>query len=87
MFSAIDWFLNKFAVAFSYGFTWLIRSFLKLINVNTTLLDSAHYKGAVNFFFYDTMKIFLMLSVIIFIVSIIRSFFPPERTKKLLGEG
>ncbi|AHF08740.1 membrane protein [Dehalobacter restrictus DSM 9455] len=51
------------------------------------MLESSQYKGAVNFFFYDTMKIFLMLSVIIFIVSIIRSFFPPERTKKLLGEG
>lgn len=43
--------------------------------------------GALNFFIYDTIKIFLMLAVIIFIVSIIRSFFPPERTKKLLGEG
>ncbi len=42
---------------------------------------------SVNFFVYDTVKIFLMLAVIIFIVSIIRSFFPPERTRKLLGEG
>lgn len=42
---------------------------------------------SVHFFVYDTIKIFLMLSVIIFIVSIIRSFFPPERTRKLLGEG
>ena len=87
MFSGIDWILNKLASAFSIGFTYLVRSFLKLIKVNTMLLDSEHYKGAVNFFFYDTMKIFLMLTVIIFIVSIIRSFFPPERTKKLLGEG
>lgn len=42
---------------------------------------------SIDFFVYDTIKIFLMLAVIIFIVSIIRSFFPPERTKKLLGEG
>ncbi len=42
---------------------------------------------SVNFFIYDSIKIFLMLTVIIFIVSIIRSFFPPEKTKKLLGEG
>ncbi len=42
---------------------------------------------SINFFVYDTIKIFLMLAVIIFIVSIIRSFFPPEKTKKLLGEG
>jgi len=40
---------------------------------------------AFNFFFYDTMKIFLLLSVIIFLVAIIRSFFPPERSRKLLG--
>jgi uncharacterized protein len=87
MLSGIDWVLNKLASAFSSGFTQLLRSLFKLINANAALLDSEHYKGAINFFFYDTMKIFLMLSVIIFIVSIIRSFFPPERTKKLLGEG
>lgn len=87
MFSAIDWFLNQFAGILSNGFTGLLISFLNLINVNTAFQNSEHYTSAVNFFFYDTMKIFLMLSVIIFIVSVIRSFFPPERTKKLLGEG
>ncbi|OCZ50087.1 hypothetical protein A7D23_00530 [Dehalobacter sp. TeCB1] len=65
----------------------LIRWILDLFGANPLILESSQYKGAINFFFYDTMKIFLMLSVIIFIVSIIRSFFPPERTKKLLGEG
>ena len=38
-----------------------------------------------NFFIYDTLKIFMFLSVIIYIVSIIRSYFPPERTKKILS--
>ena len=42
---------------------------------------------SINFFVYDTMKILLMLTVIIFVVSVIRSFFPPEKTRKLLGEG
>jgi hypothetical protein len=37
------------------------------------------------FFIYDTIKIFLLLTIIIFIVSMIRSYFPPERTKKLLS--
>jgi uncharacterized membrane protein YraQ (UPF0718 family) len=41
--------------------------------------------GALNFFFYDTMKIFLLLVVIIFVVAIIRSYFPPEKAKKLLS--
>jgi len=40
---------------------------------------------AVNFFVYDTIKIILMLTVIIYIVSIIRSFFPPEKVKKVLA--
>lgn len=41
--------------------------------------------NAVEFFIYDIMKIFLLLSVIIFIVSIIRSYFPPEKTKRILS--
>lgn len=41
--------------------------------------------GALEFFIYDTIKIFLLLSVIIFAVSIIRSYFPPERTKRILS--
>lgn len=40
---------------------------------------------ALDFFFYDTMKIFLLLVVIIFAVAMIRSFFPPERARRLLG--
>jgi hypothetical protein len=40
---------------------------------------------ALNFIIYDTIKIFLLLAVIIFIVSIIRSYFPPEKTKHILS--
>ncbi|HSB52530.1 MAG TPA: permease [Dissulfurispiraceae bacterium] len=40
---------------------------------------------ALEFFIYDTIKIFLLLSVIIFVVSVIRSFFPPERTRSILS--
>jgi uncharacterized membrane protein YraQ (UPF0718 family) len=39
---------------------------------------------ALDFFFYDTMKVFFLLVVIIFGVAIIRSFFPPERSRRLL---
>ena len=45
----------------------------------TRLADS------VEFFVYDTIKIFFLLSVIIFVVSIIRSYFPPEKTKRILS--
>ncbi|WP_271712182.1 permease [Anaeromicropila herbilytica] len=41
--------------------------------------------GSIQFFLYDTIKILILLSVLIFIISYIQSFFPPERTKKILG--
>jgi uncharacterized membrane protein YraQ (UPF0718 family) len=41
--------------------------------------------GAVNFFIFDTIKIFILLSVIIFIVSIIRSYLPPEKIRAILS--
>ena len=40
--------------------------------------------GAVNFFIYDSIKIFILLCVIIFIVTYVRSYLPPEKIKKLL---
>ncbi|GAB6100095.1 permease [Halanaerocella petrolearia] len=40
---------------------------------------------SVHFFIYDTIKILFLLTIMIFGISIIRSFFPPERTKKLLS--
>ncbi len=45
----------------------------------------AHLGKALNFFVYDSIKIFILLSVIIFLVAIIRSFFPPERTRRILS--
>ena len=40
---------------------------------------------ALSFFIYDTLKIFLLLTLIIFIVSFVRTFFPPERTRDILS--
>jgi uncharacterized membrane protein YraQ (UPF0718 family) len=40
---------------------------------------------AINFFIYDTIKIFILLLTIIFIVSIIRSFLPPEKIRNILS--
>lgn len=42
--------------------------------------------GGIHFFVYDVVKIFILLSVLIFVVSYIQSYFPPERTKKILGK-
>ncbi len=49
------------------------------ISTDTTL------GGALQFFIYDVVKIMLLLVVLIFIISYIQSFFPPERTKKILS--
>lgn len=45
----------------------------------------SHLGEALNFFIYDTIKIFFLLSVIIFIVAVIRSYFPPEKTRRILS--
>ncbi len=49
------------------------------------LEHGSHLADAVDFFIYDTIKIFLLLAGIIFVVSTIRSFFPPEKTKRILS--
>lgn len=41
--------------------------------------------ASVQFFFYDTIKIFVLLSALIFTISYVQSFFPPERTRAILG--
>lgn len=57
---------------------WLIYQILGLEK-------GAHLTQALHFFIYDTVKILFLLCIIIFVVAIIRSFFPPERTKKILS--
>lgn len=42
--------------------------------------------GSVHFFVYDIIKIFVLLSVLIYVISYIQSYFPPARTKKILGK-
>jgi uncharacterized membrane protein YraQ (UPF0718 family) len=49
------------------------------------LEQGTHPADVLEFFIYDAVKIFLLLAVIIFVVSIVRSFFPPERTKQILS--
>ena len=49
------------------------------LDVNTPL------GGSVQFFLYDVIKITILLCVLIFVISYIQSYFPPERSKKILG--
>ncbi|MGA7826541.1 MAG: permease [Geobacteraceae bacterium] len=49
------------------------------------LKPGTHLGEALDFFLYETIKIFLLLTVIIFFVAIIRSQFPPEKTRQILS--
>jgi uncharacterized membrane protein YraQ (UPF0718 family) len=49
------------------------------------MAQGSHLSAALQFFIYDTIKIFILLSAIIFVISFIRSFFPPEKTRKFLS--
>jgi len=42
--------------------------------------------GSIHFFIYDVIKILILLGIMIFVISYVRSYFPPERTKKILGK-
>ena len=66
------------------GMKWLSR----LIGgaVEACGLDPAgRVGGSIQFFIYDTIKIMVLLGVLILVISYIQSYFPPERTKKILG--
>lgn len=76
-------------------FEWLNNQLLKmewLSNLVKLLIENVfgfstteRLGGSIHFFIYDVIKIFLLLSVLIFTISYIQSFFPPERTRKILG--
>lgn len=66
------------------GMKWLkdlIGSLLTLMGLDV----AGRVGGSVHFFIYDVIKIVVLLCILIFIISYIQSFFPPERTKKILG--
>lgn len=65
--------------------TWLWDLVKKLVENIFGLSINEKIGGSVHFFIYDVIKIFILLSALIFSISYIQSFFPPERTKKILG--
>lgn len=77
-------------------FSWLNAQLLKmqwlwdlvelLVEKVFGLSMDSRIGGSVHFFIYDVIKIFILLSVLIFMISYIQSYFPPERTKKILGK-
>ncbi len=59
----------------------LIGSLLSACGLDT----SSRLGGSVQFFLFDIIKIMVLLGILIFVISYVQSFFPPERTKKILG--
>ena len=66
------------------GMSWLNRLIGTILNA-CGLDTTSRIGGSVQFFIYDTIKIIVLLGVLILIISYIQSYFPPERTKKILG--
>ena len=66
------------------GMQWLNRAIGAGLSAAGVDLDG-RLGGSVQFFLYDTIKITLLLCVLIFLVSYIQSYFPPERSRRILG--
>ena len=66
------------------GMKWLnkvIGNGLNALGVDIT----SRWGGNIQFFIYDVIKIMVLLTCLIFMISYIQSYFPPERTKRILG--
>lgn len=66
------------------GMNWLnilIGKMLSLLGLDIT----SRWGGSIQFFLYDVIKITVLLCILIFVISYIQSYFPPERSKKILG--
>ena len=66
------------------GMQWLNGLIGKLLSF-CRLDTSNRIGGSIQFFLYDTIKIMVLLGVLILIISYIQSYFPPERSKRILG--
>lgn len=63
---------------------WLNRGIGSLLSL-TGLDTESQIGGSIQFFLYDTIKIMVLLGVLILLISYIQSYFPPERSRKILG--
>lgn len=66
------------------GMQWLNDFFWTVLIKTFNANEQSAWWGSVHFFLYDTVKICILLVVLIFLISYIQSYFPPERTKRIL---
>ena len=65
---------------------WLSDLVTLLVRNGFGLDPASQIGGSIHFFIYDVIKIFILLSVLIFAISYVQSYFPPERTRRILGQ-
>ena len=63
---------------------WLSRLFREALE-RMGIATESRFGGSLHFFLYDCVKITVYLCVLIFAISYVQSFFPPERTKRIMG--
>ena len=66
------------------GMQWLNRMIGSLLSL-TGLNTESRIGNSIRFFLYDTVKIMVLLGVLILLISYVQSYFPPERSRKILG--
>lgn len=66
------------------GMSWL-NNLVGTVLSNLGVDISGRIGGSIQFFIYDVMKITVLLCVLIFIISYIQSYFPPERSRRIMG--
>lgn len=66
------------------GMKWLKTLIGSLLSALSIDLESG-FGGAIHFFFYDVIKISILLCILIFLISYIQSYFPPEKSRRILG--
>lgn len=64
---------------------WLSRFFNWILYSLIGFSKSNRWANSLHFFLFDTVKIFILMSVLIFIMGVIQSYFPPQKTKKILS--
>ena len=76
--------MGKFITDQILGMKWLNTLIGNLLNA-LGLDTASRIGGSVQFFLYDVIKITVLLCVLIYLISYIQSYFPPERSKKIMG--
>jgi uncharacterized membrane protein YraQ (UPF0718 family) len=72
---AVWWFIYQNLASFAAYFTYDLLGLAK----------DSHFSSSLEFFVYDTPKVLMLLTLVVFAVGVVRSFFTPERTRKILA--